>query len=48
MGRWRLGIILGAVVLLAIAGGLLYLAFGDFPAPTKPVEKVLPNDRFPR
>ena len=33
---------------LAIVGGLLYLAYGDFPVPTKPVEKVLPNDRFPR
>jgi hypothetical protein len=48
MGRWRLWIILALVVVLAIVGGLLYLAFGDFPVPAKPVEKVLPNDRFPR
>ena len=48
MGRWWLGIILALVVVLAIVGGLLYLAYGDFPVPSKPVEKVLPNDRFPR
>ena len=48
MGRWRLWIILALVVVLAIVGGLVYLAFGDFPVPTKPVEKVLPDDRFPR
>jgi hypothetical protein len=47
MGRW-LGIILALVVGLAIVGGLLYLAYGDFPVPAKPVEKVLPDDRFPR
>jgi hypothetical protein len=44
----RLTIILACVVVLALVGGALYLAFGDFPAPTKPVEKILPNDRFPR
>ena len=48
MGRRWLGIILALVVVLAIVGGLLYLAYGDFPVPAKPVEKVLPNDRFPR
>ena len=41
-----MGIILALVVLVAILGGLLYLAYGDFPVPSKPVEKVLPNDRF--
>jgi uncharacterized membrane protein len=48
MRRWWLWIILAAVVVLAIVGGLLYLAFGNFPVPTQPVEKVLPDDRFPR
>ena len=47
MGRW-LTIILACVVVLALVSGGLYLAFGNFPAPTKPVEKVLPNDRFPK
>jgi hypothetical protein len=48
MGGWRLWIIVALVIVLAIVGALAYLAYGDFPVPTKPVEKVLPNDRFPR
>jgi hypothetical protein len=47
MVRW-LAIILACAVVLAIVGGLFYLAYGDFPVPAKPVEKVLPNDRFPK
>ena len=43
-----MGIILALVVGLVIIGGLLYLAYGDFPVPAKPVEKVLPEDRFPK
>jgi len=45
MRRWQLWIILAAVVSLAILGGLLYLAFGDFPVPAKPVEKVIPASK---
>jgi hypothetical protein len=48
MGRWWLAIIVAGVLVLAIIGGMLYLAYGDFPVPVKPVEKVLPDDRFPR
>jgi hypothetical protein len=48
MRRWQVWMILALVVVLAIVGALAYLAFGDFPVPTKPVEKVLPDDRFPR
>jgi len=44
----RLTILLVVVVLLAILGGGLYLAFGNFPAPVTPVEKVLPDARFPK
>lgn len=44
----RIGMIIAAVVLLALAGTFLYFAFGDFPVPQKPVERVLPDDRFPR
>lgn len=47
MGRW-MAIIVACVVVLLLIGAGLYLAFGDFPAPTKPVEKTLPNERFPR
>ena len=46
MGRWWLAIILACVVVLALVGGMLYLAYGNFPVPAKPVEKVLPNERF--
>ncbi len=45
---FRVGIVLAAVFVLAIVAGCLYLAYGDFPAPTKPVEKVLPDARFPK
>jgi hypothetical protein len=41
-------IVLGMVLVLVVAAGCLYLAFGNFPAPTNRVEKVLPDARFPR
>jgi len=37
-----------AVVVLAVAGGLAWLAFYDIPAPKQPIERVLPDARFPR
>lgn len=36
------------VILLLIVGGLVYLAYVDVPVPTTKVEKVLPDDRFPK
>jgi len=39
------------IVLLAFAlvlGGGTFLVTWDFPAPSSDVEKVLPDDRFPR
>jgi hypothetical protein len=36
------------LVLLAAGGGVVFLASWDMPAPTKSVEKVIPDDRFPR
>lgn len=33
---------------VAIAGGAVFLATTDIPAPVAPVEKIIPNDRFPR
>jgi len=36
------------LVVVAIAGGVVFLATWDIPAPTHPVEKVIPNDRFTR
>jgi hypothetical protein len=44
----KIGILLALVFLLAVAGGCLYLAFGNFPVPSTPVEKVLPDARFPK
>ena len=40
--------ILFVLLLLVIAGGMVFLASWDLPAPSKTVEKVLPEERFPR
>jgi hypothetical protein len=37
-----------AVLLLLLAGGGVFLSIWDIPAPSSPVEKVLPDARFPR
>ena len=42
----RIGIIFEAILVLAIAGGGVLLASWPLPAPTKQLEKVIPNDRF--
>ena len=44
----RLTIFLVGVVVLAVLGGCLFLAYGNFPVPKTPVEKVLPDARFPK
>ena len=44
----KAGIALIIIVVLAVLGGCLYLAYGNFPAPATPVEKVLPDARFPK
>jgi len=36
------------LVLAAIVGGAVFLATWDIPAPITNVERVLPDDRFPR
>jgi hypothetical protein len=36
------------LVVLILAGGAVFLLTWDIPAPTASVEKVIPNDRFPR
>jgi hypothetical protein len=36
------------VVFALVIGGAIFLATWDIPAPTATVEKVIPNDRFPR
>jgi len=44
----RLLVIILAVVVVAIAGFLVFLGVRDIPAPTARIEKVIPNDRFSR
>ncbi len=41
----RLTLLLIAVI---IVGGAVFLATWDIPAPTRQVEKVMPDNRFPR
>ena len=44
----KLTLIFVIFVVLLIAGTGVFLATWDIPAPTKAVEVVIPNDRFPR
>jgi hypothetical protein len=44
----RVTLLLIAIFLLLVIGGCLVLAYWDFPVPSKPVEKVLPDARFPK
>ena len=41
-------LVLLAVAVLAAIGGLTWLAFLDIPAPNQPIERVLPDARFPK
>ncbi len=38
--------ILFLLVLIVLVGGVAFLATWDMPAPTEPVQRVIPNDRF--
>ncbi|MBP2230251.1 hypothetical protein [Azospirillum agricola] len=40
--------VLVILLLLVIGGGMAFLASWDMPVPSKTVEKVLPDERFPR
>ena len=44
----RVVVLLVIVLVLAILGAFLFLAFGDFPAPSNRIEKVVPDARFPK
>ena len=44
----KLTLIVVMVVMLMVLGGVIFLAYWDFPAPTTKVEKVLPDARFPK
>lgn len=36
------------LIVVILVGGSVFLATWDIPAPTQQVEKVLPDERFPR
>lgn len=41
-------IVVLSLLILALAGGGVFLATWEIPAPTAKVEKVIPDERFPR
>lgn len=47
-GMGKLTIALVIVIILALLGGMAFLAFWSPPPPSAPVEKVIPNERFPK
>ncbi|HUI16616.1 MAG TPA: hypothetical protein VL244_03055 [Alphaproteobacteria bacterium] len=44
----KLSRIIALFVLVVIVGGAVFLATWQIPPPTAKVEKVIPNERFPR
>ena len=46
MGKLTIGVVV--VVVLAVLGGAAFLALWNPPVPSAPVEKVLPDARFPK
>jgi hypothetical protein len=46
MGKVTVALVL--VIVLLLLGGMAFLAFWSPPPPSAPVEKVLPDARFPK
>ncbi|MCK5779009.1 MAG: hypothetical protein KAH11_09465 [Rhodospirillales bacterium] len=44
----KLTVFILVLLLLGAGGGAVFLATWEIPAPVSNVEKVLPNDQFPR
>jgi hypothetical protein len=44
----NISLIVVAFTVLFLAGGIAFLAMWEMPAPSAPLQKVLPDDRFPR
>lgn len=44
----RMPVVIFVLLLAAAGGGVAMLATWDIPAPVTTVEKVLPDERFPR
>ena len=47
-GMGKLTVALVVVIALALLGGMAFLALWNPPPPSAPVEKVIPNERFPK
>lgn len=47
-GMGKLTVALIIVIVMALLGGMAFLAFWNPPPPSSPVEKVIPNERFPK
>jgi hypothetical protein len=45
---FKLSRLIALVLVLGLAAGAVFLATWEIPAPTATVEKVIPNDRFPK
>ena len=48
MNRSKLILVSATLCVLVLAAGGIFIATWELPAPTKQVEKVIPNERFPR
>lgn len=44
----KLSLLVLVTFILAVGGGVAFLATWDIPAPVTNVERVIPDDRFPR
>jgi hypothetical protein len=44
----RLTLVILVVVAVALLGSVAFLVTWDIPAPSSTVEKIVPDDRFPR
>ena len=47
-GMGKVTVALVIVIVLLLLGGMAFLAFWNPPPPSAPIEKVLPDARFPK
>ncbi len=43
----RISTIMMVLIMAGLVGGAVFLATWEIPAPSAPVEKVMPDDQFP-
>jgi hypothetical protein len=46
MGKFTIALVL--VIVMALLGCMAFLAFWNPPAPSAPIQKVIPNEHFPK